>query len=75
MITAHLDACLMDDTRVRHQHYNDDMIQYYYKIILADDDEKLKIEDLIQKLHREAKHEVDTHEKAKRERAAVVAAS
>ena len=51
------------------------MIQYYYKLILADDDEKLKIQDLILKLHKDAKVEVEAHEKAKRERAAVVAAS
>ena len=75
MITCHLDACLMGDTRVQHQHYNDDVIQYYYKLILADDDEKLKIQNLILKLHKEARVEVDAHEKAKRERAAVVAAS
>jgi len=51
------------------------VIQYYYKLILADDDEKLKIQNLILKLHKEARVEVDAHEKAKRERAAVVAAS
>jgi len=59
MITTHMDACLMGDARVAHTHYNDEITQYYYKLILADDDEKLKIHELIAILHKDARVEVD----------------
>lgn len=75
MITDSLLSCLEGAPRRAHERYVESKMSHLYKIILYDDGETLKIQELIEKATKEARETIDREERTKREMATLVQAS
>jgi len=75
MITDSLLSCLEGNPRRAHERYMEAKMSHLYKIILYDDGETLKIQELIEKATKEARETIDREERTKREMATLVQAS
>ena len=72
MITDSLLSCLEGNPRRAHERYVEAKMSHLYKIILYDDGETLKIQELIEKATKEAREAIDREERTKREMATLV---
>jgi hypothetical protein len=70
MITEHLDACLLGESRVRHRLYNDKKVQVLFKALLEDTGYTPKIQDLIKQVNDYARRKIDEDEREARRVAA-----